>query len=171
MFRQRGILVVVCMFILTNYAFAQNSAELLQFYDNELIKVNYQTFGGMSLGIHGLSSSTQMGITKSLKEILGTYSDSKEAEQKYSKLNTIANILLWGGLAATLGGAYYPLLALSNSTDTDSYFTGYKTSVYIMLGGVVTSSIGSIMLPISLQELLRSANLYNRNKIEEYLRK
>lgn len=149
-----------------SYGQEKSPSDLVLFYDSEFIKVNYQTFGGLSLQAQGFSSSTMMGIDANFARMLSAYPDSKASFESYRQKNFAGNVLLWGGLVASLGGAYYPLLSLDEYGDYD--YGTVRTGLYVALGGLVAELVGAFLLPSSFQDLLNSVNLYNRNKLKEY---
>ncbi len=146
------------------------SSGLLGFYDSELIKVSFQTFGGLTLQAQGQSSSIAMGVSGDIAAMLSRYPESKALLEGYRSKNRIGNTLLWGGLAAVLAGVYYPLF----STDSSEWGTvGYsdstmRVSVGLMLGGLAGELIGAFILPSSYQDLLNSVNVYNRRAVKEF---
>lgn len=145
-----------------------DSSRIVGFYDSEMIKVNYLTFGGITLQSQGFSSGIAMGVSANIRDLLAKYPDSKAALEAYESKNRTGNILLWGGLAAVLGSAYYPILTMDPNDSPDALASKWKTSIYIMLGGLAAELIGAFILPSSFQELFASVNLYNRNAIKNY---
>jgi hypothetical protein len=142
---------------------AGSSKELLGIYDTELIKVNYQTMGGLMLSYRGQSTATTMGISGDFQKILGEYEDSGELMRKYRTKNAVGTALVFGGAAASLCAAYYPLLA--NDSIADWSYSDIRGSIYVSLGGLIATVIGSFILPSSYQDLLNSVNCYNRDKM------
>jgi hypothetical protein len=145
---------------------AKDAKELLGFYDTELIKVNYQTMGGLALSYKGQSTATMMGISGEFQRILGEYEDSGRLMRSYRTKNLAGNILMFGGAAASLCAAYYPLLA--NDSINDWSYSDFRASIYISIGGLIASLVGSFILPSGYQDLFNSVNSYNRNKLAEF---
>jgi hypothetical protein len=162
---KKGLLAGFLAAALALPALAENP--LVGFYDSELVKVSYQTFGGLTLVSRGQSSSAQIGVSSVFKDILSDFRDSREAFESYASKNRLGNILIFGGLACTIGSVYYPMV----SPDTGGiygYGDTYRTSIYLMVGGLAAEVIGSFLVPASLQDLLNSVNLYNREKLALY---
>lgn len=147
---------------------AQGSNPLVSYYDSELFQFSYNMFGGLTLNYRNQASSTQFGIPQNMKTVLHTYPDSKAYIESYSKLNLAGNILLWGGLAAALVGAYYPLFAMDLDGTTEDWDTQYKISLGFAVGGLVSSLVGAFLYPASFEKLCQGVNAYNRHKITEY---
>jgi hypothetical protein len=145
---------------------AGSSKELLGFYDSELIKVNFQTMGGLMLTYRGQGTATTMGISGDFQKILDDYEDSGALMKRYRTKNAVGTALLFGGAAASLCAAYYPFLA--NEGIDDWSYSDIRGSIYVSLGGLVATVIGSFILPSSYQDLLNSVNCYNRNKMAEF---
>ena len=76
-----------------------------------------------------------MGISGGFQDILGEYEDSGELMSKYKTKNLIGNALLIGGMLASLGGAYYPLLSSNNVYDYS--YSDFRTGLYFCIGGLV----------------------------------
>ncbi|MFP3041090.1 hypothetical protein LQZ19_04635, partial [Treponema primitia] len=124
--------------------------------------------GGLNLTLQNINSSTSFGINKNMILAFNQYSDTKEYYDSYHRKNLAGNILMWGGLAVVLGGAYYPLFALNSDSDSDTYLQNVQISLGVMLGGLVTELIGAFILPAGQESLFKAVNLYNRHKIKEF---
>jgi hypothetical protein len=161
---------ITCFILSTmNYIYCQND-NLLQYYDNEIIKMNYHSFGGIQLYNQEQTSSITFGISPYFREKLETFPESKMSFEQYKIKNISGNILVWGGLVVIVGGEYYSLNSIgesSFSSGIDKYMKGYG----IMLGGLLMEVIGAFVLPSSFNDLFNSVNLYNRNIIKQYSNK
>ncbi|WP_010260600.1 hypothetical protein [Treponema primitia] len=142
--------------------------ELTVFYDTELFRWDYNVLGGLNLTLQNINSATLFGINKNMVLAFNQYADTKEYYDSYHRKNIAGNILMWGGLAVVLGGAYYPLFALNNDSDSDTYLQNVQISLGVMLGGLVTELIGTFILPSGQESLFKAVNLYNRHKIKEF---
>lgn len=165
--KKHVVSIIVIHILIVMSVYGQNS-DLVMYYDNELVKVNYQSFGGITLSYQGQTTGTSMGITPRFRQILSEFPDTKILVDNYVKKNTIGNVLIWGGLAASLGAAYYPTLKTNSEDIFTDFWENYQTSVYMILGGLVAEIIGSFVLPQSFQDLFNATNQYNRNKLKEY---
>jgi hypothetical protein len=145
---------------------AEGNKDLLGFYDTELIKVNFQTMGGLTLSFQGQSTATRMGISGKFQDILGEYEDSAELMRKYRTKNMVGNALMFGGMLASLGGAYYPILA--NDSINGLSYSDFRSGLWLCIAGLAAATAGSFILPSSYQDLLNSVNSYNRSKMTEY---
>jgi hypothetical protein len=143
----------------------QSNSNLLNYYNTELFHWSYNMFGGLSLNLYNQSSSTMFGINNSMKEALQSYPDSSQEYNSYKWKNTTGNILMWGGLAAILGGAFIPLMGVNDSDNFDRYFGAY---VGVTIGGAVTTLIGTFFLSSGQENLFYAVNDFNRAKIGDY---
>ena len=149
---------------------------LLSYYDSELFKVNYQTFGGLVLTFQGQSSSVMFGIPENYRQSLLKYPDSQQLIESYFGLNRAGNILLWGGLAAFVVGTYMPLASLGSYTYTtydaygipSTFVSSYQTAMWVMVGGLLSELVASFVLPSSFEKLTQAVNVYNRRRVQEF---
>lgn len=162
-----GVCILFAIVIGLNI-YGEDKSSLVSYYDSEFIKINYQTFGGLTLSAQGKFSSMSMGISSDFTNLLSAYPDSKEAMKNYKSKNLIGNVLVFGGLAATIGGLYYPILSNDTSINNGYSSNTVRTGLYIAFGGLVAELIGAFVLPSSFQDLFNSVNMYNRNKMNTY---
>ena len=144
----------------------QTNSELLHYYDRELFQWDVTLFGGLTLNFQNQSSRTAYGINDSMKKALLRYEDTTQQYRAYRGKTIAGNILIWSGLAAALGGAYFPLWG--DTQDTDVCEKNLKIGIGVMLGGFITELIGACILQSGQENIFRAVNLYNRNRIGEY---
>lgn len=155
----RKIVLFAALFGIAHHVKAQDNNELIQYYDSSVVTASY-SFGGMSLSHQGHSSSTWLGVSKSMKNVLGHYEDSKKLCQNYQNYNAFGNVLMLGGLAATLVGQSY----LQNGVLTKKYDQGLQ----LVLVGTLSELIGAFVLMKGYSELMKSVNAHNRNRMSDY---
>jgi len=163
----------ICFFMLavifSGNLLAQESIQannnLLNYYNAELFHWSYNMLGGLSLNLYNQSSSTLFGINNSMKEALQSYPDSSQEYNTYKRKNTTGNILMWGGLAIILGGAFIPAIGINDSDNFDRYLQAY---LGVTIGGAVTTLVGSFFLSSGQENLFYAVNNFNRAKIGDY---
>jgi len=126
----RKTAVLVALILLAAGAYSEED-KFTSFYDTELIKINYQSYGGLTLTYQGQSSGTMIGISPYIETLLSSYPDSKVSLESFKRKNSTGNILLYGGLGLILGAAYYPLLTTDFSnpeaySGSNAYWDTYK---------------------------------------------
>jgi hypothetical protein len=153
----------------------QTNNDLLHYYDTELFQWSYGMFGGLALNFQNQSSATTFGIKEPMKNALMQYEDANQQYRLYHDKTIAGNILLWGGLATTLAGAYMPIFyytPTSNSLqDTNAYENTLKVSLGMILGGFVSEVIGMFVLQSGQESIFNAVNLYNRHRINDYRQK
>jgi len=149
--------------------FAQESIQadgnLLNYYNNELFHWSYNMIGGLSLNLYNQSSSAVFGINKSMKDALESYTDSGQEYGSYRWKNTTGNILMWGGIATILGGAFIPIAGASDSNNFDRYLQAYAG---VTIVGAVTTLVGAFFYTAAQENLFYAVNNFNRAKIRDY---
>ena len=161
----RYLLILLGSICMTQ-VYGQTNKDLINYYNNELIKIDHQTFGGITLTLKGQTTSTAMGITNEFRDILSTYPDSKEEMRSYKQKNTVSIILIWGGTAAFLGGLNYSQPSRNEEFNLSDAKTRRGLSISF-LGGFL-AIIGIAVLPTSISDILKSVDLYNQNTIGNY---
>jgi hypothetical protein len=144
----------------------QINGNLLRFYDSELFQWDYSMFGGLTLNFQNQSSRTMYGIKDTMKNVLLQYEDTNQQYRSYRGKTIAGNILMWGGLAAVIGGAYIPIFGYRQ--DYSVYEDNLKIGLGVMLGGLVTELIGAFILTSGQENIFNAVNLYNRHRINEY---
>jgi hypothetical protein len=148
---------------------AQEIAEpdntLLSYYDTELFQWSYSAFGGFSLNYKNQSSITGYGLKEAMKNALVRYEDTNQRYRSYRSKTIAGNIMVWGGLAVALAGAYAPIFG---DWEDAAYVANAKIGLGVALGGLVTELIGLFVLQSGQEKIFDAVNLYNRHKIEEY---
>jgi len=164
---RKAVTCFVLLF-LASVCFGDESAakKAVSYYDGELFKVGYNLFGGLNIAYQGQSSSVFFGVPDTYKLTLAKYPDTKLLLDSYTSLNLAGNVLVWGGLAATLVGAYLPLANIS-ATGTYDY-SSYQTGLWIAVGGLLAELIGVFVLPASFERITNAVNIYNRHRMEDY---
>ena len=89
------------------------------------------------------------------------YDYTNQLYRSYRGKTIAGNILLWGGFATVLGGAFIPIYG--NNQDIN-----YGAFIGVMAGGLVIELIGSFILQSGQANIFDAVNLYNRHKINEY---
>jgi hypothetical protein len=141
----------------------QPNENLSRFYDTELFQWSYGMFSGMTLNYQNTNSNTMFGINESMKAALTRYEDTNRLYRSYRGKTIAGNVLIWGGLAAVIGGAFVP--AFGGAQNLDNYD---KIGLGVMTGGLVSEIIGSFVLSSGQENIFDAVNLYNRQKIKEY---
>ena len=143
----------------------QANSNLLNYYNTELFHWSYNMFGGLSLNYYNQSSSTMFGINNSMKEALQSYPDSSQEYNSYKRKNKTGNILMWGGLAIILGGAFIPVIGVNDNDNFDRYLQAYAG---VTIGGAVATLVGSFFLSSGQENLFYAVNDFNRAKMGDY---
>ncbi|MDR0644626.1 MAG: hypothetical protein LBG05_06920 [Treponema sp.] len=144
----------------------KTNSNLLSYYDTELFQWSYSMFGGLALNFQNQSSVTMYGIKESMKNAFIQYEDTNQRYRSYRGKTIAGNILLWGGFATVLAGAYVPIFGTSQ--DNNNYENTFKISIGVMLGGLVTEIIGAFILQSGQENIFDAVNLYNRYRINDY---
>jgi len=142
---------------------AQANSNLSDYYNTELFHWSYNMIGGLSLNLYNQSSSTMFGINKSMIDALKLYPDSAQEYDSYRRNNLTGNLLLWGGVAAVLGGAFIPIFGNSDNLDLN-----LKIYAGLSIGGAISTIVGSFFLSSGQENLFYAVNNFNRAKIREY---
>ena len=162
--KRRAFVAVALIVASAHLAMAQESGDIVSYYDTELFHFNYNMFGGLMLEYGDLSSSIQFGIPSFLRDTLSSYPDSGEYAKSFSKLNRTGNIMLWSGLAVALAGSYYPLFARDGGIDD----TELAVSLGTTLGGCAATIVGAFLYEAAIEKLFQSVRVYNKHRIEEF---
>jgi hypothetical protein len=163
------VLVLLVALCVASSLWSQGTTSVVGYYDSELFKINYNTFGGLSINYQGQSASVTYGIPPNFKSLLSKYADTKVAIQAYSDLNLGGNLLIWGGVGALAAAMYYPLLSLYSSPLSTSTVSGtLDVSVYLYLGGLLAETLGALIMPAGFERLTQAVNSFNRHKLEEF---
>jgi hypothetical protein len=132
-------------------------------------------FSGLTLNFQNQTATTIYGIKSSMKDALRQYEDSLQKYNAYQRKTVAGNILMWGGLAAVIGGVYMPFFAITEEEDSTGDMVTYKTdekllniSIGMLLGGMVSNLIGSIVLQSGQASIFDAVHVYNRHKIGDY---
>jgi hypothetical protein len=161
-----AVMVVLLLAAVGSFAQSSSTKQAVSYYDAELFKVGYNLFGGLNVGYQGQSSSILFGVPETYRLAFSKYPDTKLLLDSYSSLDLAGNILIWGGLAATLVGAYLPLASVSSTSGYN--YSSYQTAIWIAVGGLIAELIGAFVLPASFERLINAVNTYNRHRMEEY---
>jgi len=143
----------------------QADSNLLNYYNNELFHWSYNMIGGLSLNLYNQSSSTVFGINKSMKDAFQSYPDSNQEYGSYKWKNTTGNILIWGGIATILGGAFIPIAGINDSDYLDRYLKVYAG---VTIVGLVTTLVGTFFYISGQENLFYAVSNFNRAKIKDY---
>jgi hypothetical protein len=143
----------------------QTNNNFLKYYDTELFQWSYSMFGGLTLNFQNQSSMTMYGIKDSMKNAFLQYEDANQQYRSYRGKTIAGNILMWGGLATVLGGAYMPIFG---DWEGNAYENNLKIGLGIMLGGLVSEIIGVFVLQSGQENIFNAVNLYNRHRINDY---
>jgi hypothetical protein len=144
----------------------ETNSNLLHYYDRELFQWDFGMFSGLTLNYQNQSSRTNYGINDSMKNALARYKDTNRQYRLYRGKTAAGNILIWGGLAAVIGGVYIPIFG--DRQDYSIYGNNFKIGLGVMLGGLVSELIGSLILQSGQENIFKAVNLYNRNIISDY---
>jgi hypothetical protein len=154
----------------------KTNSDLTRYYDAELFQWSYGMFNGLTLNFQNQSATPIYGIKDSMKNALKQYEDSRQKYNAYQRKTVAGNILTWGGLAVLFGGFYLPFLAIteqedSGMSDTPTYKTDERLlniSAGMLVGGLVSSFIGSFILQSAQASIFDAVHIYNRHKIGDY---
>jgi hypothetical protein len=171
-------LVLFCSQVLMaeEAADAKTNGDLTRYYDAELFQWSYGMFTGLTLNFQNQSAMTVYGIKDPMKNALRQYEDSRKKYNAYQRKTVVGNILLWGGLAAIIGGIYLPSFAVTEQNDrvyhdypdTASYERLLTISIGLVLGGFVSEMIGGLVLQSGQASIFDAVHSYNRQKIGDY---
>lgn len=143
----------------------QPNNNLMSYYDTELFQWSYSMFGGLTLNFQNQSSVTMYGIKESMKNAFIQYEDTNQQYRSYRGKIIAGNILMWGGWATVLAGAYVPIFG---DWDDNAYENNLKIGIGVMLGGLITEIIGAFILQSGQENIFNAVNLYNRHRINDY---
>ncbi|GHV88089.1 hypothetical protein AGMMS50267_04490 [Spirochaetia bacterium] len=164
----KGSLVLLVCFVFSQNIIAQENIpsnnNLLEYYNNELFKWDYNAFGEFKLTYQDQGSTLTFGINKNMVKTLKLYPDTTEYYESYRKKNVTGNILLWSGFGIAMGGLISAPIVLNENT----FEANYPIVMGVALGGLIIELIGSFILPSGYESLFNSVNLFNRHKIAEY---
>jgi hypothetical protein len=148
----------------------QANNNLLSYFDTELFRWDYNMFGGLTLNFHNESSVTDFGIKYSMKNALAGYEDTNQQYRLYRGKTIAGNILLWGGLATTLAGAFTPVFKYrqNNTIGYNNLEKDLKFTIGLVAGGAIAEMIGAFILQSGRENIFQAANSYNRHRIGEY---
>jgi hypothetical protein len=169
-FMKIGFLALAITFSgkLTAQENVQTNKNLSYYYDTELFQWDYSIFGGLTLNFQNQSSITTFGLKESMKNVLIKYEDTNQQYRSYRGKTVAGNILMWGGLAVVLAGAYTPIFSFSDNQDNNAYVNNLKIGLGIMLGGLVSEIIGVFVLESGQENIFNAVNLYNKHRINDY---
>jgi hypothetical protein len=143
----------------------QTNNSFSHYYDTELFQWSYSMFGGLTLNFQNQSSVTMYGVKDSMKNAFFQYEDANQQYRSYRGKTIAGNILMWGGLATVLVGAYVPIFG---NWEDSTYENNLKIGLGIMLGGLVSEIIGVFVLQSGQENIFDAVNLYNRHRINGY---
>jgi hypothetical protein len=167
-FLRAGFLLLVLM-LSANLAAQEDTkknSNLLMYYDAELFNWDYSMFGGLTLNFHNESSVTSFGIRYSMKNALVQYKDTNQQYRSYRGKTIAGNILLWGGMATAITGAYMPIFRRDQNYNISA--NDLKLGLGLAAGGLVAEIIGAFILQSGQENIFNAVNLYNRHRIGEY---
>lgn len=168
---KRSLLLVFFSFLLINTIQAEESGSLLSFYDAEMIKINFNTFGGISFNYQGKNYSPYYGLDSNFMQMLAKDQEVKQYMDSYATQNAVGHVLYWGGFIAMIASPAIIFAVTSrdiyygSSNAFSNYFLTYSLAV---AGSCAASIIGGIMITGSIEKATNGINLYNRNRIKEY---
>jgi hypothetical protein len=128
-------------------------------FEEELFHFGVRAWDGLTLSYHGVTSGTNFGFDPSLQDALERYPQSRDLFRRYQNLNSAGNICLWGGVGLALTGLFLPSWS-GNSSPTMLGF-----SVGTVLTGLTSSLVGALLLPASENQIARSAEAFNRERL------
>jgi hypothetical protein len=163
---KRKLIAVFLIFITMGLVVAEGNNKFLSYYDSEMMKFNYTTFGGLSLNYQGQATSTDFGISPYFKDVLLKYDDSASSYNSYNKKITIGNSLVFGGLGVILL-SLIPIMTLPGSSKDDAVLKMNLTYGIIALG-YVSIVVGGFFIPSAFEDLTHSVNVFNRNKVKDF---
>ncbi|NNM67216.1 MAG: hypothetical protein HKM06_04290, partial [Spirochaetales bacterium] len=115
----------------------------------------------LTLSYQGVTSGTSFGFDPSLKNVLERYPQSRDLFYRYQDLNSAGNICLWGGVGLALTGLFLPTWSGNSSPGM------LGVSVGTVLTGLTSSLVGALLLPSSENQIARSAEAYNRERLNQ----
>jgi hypothetical protein len=140
---------------------------LLEYYDSEIITVNYQTFGGISFVQGGVSYSANFGLEQPLRDMIASNSQTAPLIERHIKNMRTGWIFFFTGLVATTVVTY---LAITSPLDTTEEDVALRTGAMIGLGifGTVSVIAGPLFINAGYSNLFQAVNIYNRDKIRQH---
>ena len=130
-------------------------------FENELFHFGVRAWDGLTLSYRGVTSGTSFGFDPILKDALGRYPQSRDLFRRYQNLNSAGNICLWGGVGLALTGLFLPAWSGNSSP------TMLGVSVGTVLTGLTSSLVGALLLPASENQIARSAEAFNRERLNQ----
>jgi len=157
-------LINILLFLALTGAYAQS---LLEYYDSELISVDYGTLGGFTFVHDGEAYSAIFGLQQPLRDIIASHSRSTHFVETHVKNMRTGWILIISGLLATVGASYIAFTIPLATTETQFVV---RTSGTLFLGGIalIFSIAGPLFMNHGYSSLLYAINIYNRDKIRQY---
>jgi hypothetical protein len=147
--------------------------DLLRFYDAELFQWNFSVFGGLTLNFQNQSALPAYGIKAPMKEAFLRYPDSAKEYKSYRWKNLMGNILMWGGLAVSIGVLYSPMFMDRKHQDAYDVYDEddiryANILVSTALGGLVCNMIGIFLISGGQENLYDAVNTYNRARVGDF---
>ena len=169
--KNKNLILILLLFCLSNLINAQDNEDLVSYYDSEIIKINYNLWGGLGFTFQGRNISPFFGINSDFKKTLSMDPDVKKYIDDYSFQNTTGHVLLWGGTATMLLSPL--LLVLFNNSFNNFNFPSetqpyYYPVITVAIIGAISVYISPFFFIGSYENLINGVNVYNRNNWKKY---
>jgi hypothetical protein len=139
----------------------------LEYYDSELITVNYETFGGFSFEQDGAICTAAFGLQQPIRDELA--SNSKAAPFVRTHMRSMRNgwiSLIVGFLADA--GAVGSVIAVQGADTDEQRIVRSGIALGLGVSGTLTMVLGALQFHAGYSNLLQAVNIYNRDKIQQY---
>ncbi len=156
--------LISCLLFLA--AMGVHAQSLIEYYDSELIFVNYHTFGGLAFVHGGVSYSADFGLEQPLRDIIASNPRTAPLIKKHVQNVQIGLILTITGTAATAASAYFLATSLPATEETTSWEAG--GAIGFGVAGLILLFAGPFFMQAGYSDLLQAVNIYNRDKIQQY---
>lgn len=124
-------------------------------FDSEFFHFNYTMFSGLLLRYKDIESGLMFGINGTMRTALLEFTDSSMAYNSYRRRNIGGNVLIFGGLAMSIGG-FVPLMNSSGQYSSE-------LAVGLSATGLISIIVGSILKSSAMESIFTAVNVYNRN--------
>lgn len=159
----RRILGAAMIAMVISAPLAAQEVDPLAFYDGELMKVQFEQFGGLQIQYQSMAESIGSVRRSPIADELERFPESQVHFESYVNKRAGGIMLV---IAGTTAIALSPLVLLG--AETAEEFSRKLTNFTLLYsGGLVGGLLGQMTLNGSTDSLVTSVNTYNRARVQE----